>query len=330
MALVDSFGRIHEDLRVSVTDRCNLRCAYCMPEEPVWFSRGEILSYEEIHRLVRICADGGVRKVRITGGEPLLRRDLPRLIAMLAAIPEIDDLSLTTNGLLLGEKARDLAQAGLRRVNVSLDTIVPERFRQMTRRPLLQKVLDGLAGATAAGLAPIKVNTVVVRGLNEDEIETFVSRAREEGWEIRFIEFMPLENGETWNRDRVVSGEEIRRRIHDVWPLEREPSGERRAPARRYRFRDSKGSVGFINSVSEPFCSSCSRLRITADGRLRVCLYDSDEIDLRTALRSGATDGELESAIRTALDAKDRGGALKILERQEALPLSRTMHQIGG
>jgi cyclic pyranopterin phosphate synthase len=301
-----------------------------MPEEPVWFPRDEILSYEEIFRLVRICAAGGVRKVRITGGEPLLRRDLPRLIAMLAQVPQIDDLSLTTNGLLLGEAAAGLTRAGLRRVNVSLDTILPERFRQVTRRPLLQKVLDGLAGATAAGLTPVKVNTVVVRGVNEDEIETFTSRAREEGWEIRFIEFMPLENGETWSRDRVVTGEEIRRRIHDVWPLEREPSGDQRAPARRYRFRDGKGSVGFINSVSEPFCSTCSRLRITADGRLRVCLYDGNEIDLKTALRTGATDDELERAIRRALEAKDRGGALKILEREEVLPLSRTMHQIGG
>ena len=231
---------------------------------------------------------------------------------------------------MLGSLAGELAAAGLRRVNVSLDSIMPERFERMTRRPLLEKVLAGLSAAAEAGLTPIKVNTVVVRGLNEDEIETFVAHAREQGWELRFIEFMPLENGETWSMDRVVRGEEIRRRIHAAWPLEAEPSGEPNAPATRFRFRDCKGAVGFINSVSEPFCATCSRLRLTADGRLRVCLYDRNEVDIKTPLRAGASDEDLGSIIRKALAGKDRGGALQILDNSSALPLDRTMHQIGG
>jgi cyclic pyranopterin phosphate synthase len=328
--LVDSFGRTHDDLRVSVTDRCNLRCAYCMPEDPVWFPRDEILAYEEIHRVVRTAVHLGVRKVRITGGEPLLRRDLPHLVEQLAAVPGVEDLSLTTNGLLLEGLASELAAAGLRRVNVSLDSIVPERFERMTRRPLLDRVLRGLSAAAEAGLHPVKVNTVVVRGLNEDEIETFVAHARDRGWELRFIEFMPLENGETWNRDRVVRGEEIRKRIDAAWPLEAEPSGEPNAPATRYRFRDGKGAVGFINSVSEPFCDGCSRLRLTADGHLKVCLYDHNEVDVKGPLRAGASDEELERIIRAALAAKGRGGALQLLGSRSALPLRRTMHQIGG
>jgi cyclic pyranopterin phosphate synthase len=328
--LIDTFGRVHDDLRVSVTDRCNLRCAYCMPEEPAWFPRGEILSYEEIRRVVAIGLRRGVRKVRITGGEPLVRRDLPRLISMLADMPGLEDLSLTTNGLLLDGLAAELARAGLRRVNVSLDTLDPGRFELLTRRRLLSRVLDGLVAATAAGLEPVKVNTVVVRGMNDDEIENFVSHARENGWEPRFIEFMPLENGGTWNHDRVVPGADLRRRVERRWPLDPDPVGDPRAPAARFGFRDGKGTVGFINSVSEPFCSSCSRLRLTADGKFRVCLYDSEEVDLRSPLRSGAGDEEIERIMCDAVAAKGRGGALEILERREALPLGRTMHQIGG
>jgi cyclic pyranopterin phosphate synthase len=327
---VDKFDRVHDDLRVSVTDRCNLRCDYCLPAEPVWFPRREILDYEEIVRLVRIAVRRGVRKVRITGGEPLVRRDLPELISLLSALPELQDLSLTTNGLLLDESAAELARAGLRRVNVSLDTLDPERFERLTRRRLFSRVLKGLGAAASAGLAPIKVNIVVVRDLNEDEIEQFVAHSREKGWEPRFIEFMPLENGGTWNRDRVVSGHEIRKRIEQRWPLEAEPSGDFRAPASRFRFRDGMGSVGFINSVSEPFCSTCSRLRLTADGKFRVCLYDPDEVDIKSPLRDGAPDEELDRIMCTALSRKGRGGALEIAERRAALPLTRTMHQIGG
>lgn len=330
MGFTDSFGRVHDDLRVSVTDRCNLRCAYCMPADPVWFPRAEILSYEEILRLVRVAVRGGVRKVRLTGGEPLLRRDLDELIAMLAREPGVEDLALTTNGLLLAGDAARLARAGLRRVNVSLDTLLPERFEQMTRRQVVDRVLAGLGAAAAAGLTPVKVNTVILRGLNEDEVETFVLRARAEGWEVRFIEFMPLENGGTWDPGRVVSGDEIRARIDARWPLDPDPEDNRRAPATRFRFRDGRGAVGFINPVTAPFCSTCGRLRLTADGKLRVCLYDSREVDVKSLLRAGASDDDLDAVLRLALASKGRGGAVERLERKTVLPLARTMHQIGG
>ena len=329
-SLEDGFGRVHDDLRVSVTDRCNLRCAYCMPEEPVWFPRAEILTYEEILRLVRVAVRRGVRKVRLTGGEPLLRRDLPALVRLLAAEPGVEDLSLTTNGLRLTTLARDLAAAGLRRINVSLDTLRPERYLELTRRDVLAQVLEGLAAAAAAGLGPIKVNTVLLRGVNDDEVEALVGHAREHDFEVRFIEYMPLENGEAWAPERVVAGAEVRRRIARLWPLEPDPAADPHAPAARFRFRDGRGAVGFIDSVTQPFCATCSRLRLTADGKLRVCLYDDREVDLKTPLRAGASDTEIEGLIVEALAGKGRGGALEVLERQAALPLRRTMHQIGG
>jgi cyclic pyranopterin phosphate synthase len=305
----DGFGRVHDDLRISITDRCNLRCAYCMPEEPVWFPHSEILAYEEIRRLVRVALGHGVRKLRLTGGEPLVRRDLTLLVRMLAAEPGVEDLSLTTNGLLLRAMAPKLAEAGLRRVNVSLDTLRPERFRAMTRVGLLGRAVDGIDAAVKAGLGPVKVNTVLLRGVNEDEVEQLVARAREHGWEPRFIEFMPLENGGGWNRSRVVSGDETRRRIHALWPIEPDPHGDPHAPASRYLFRDGKGAVGFVDSVTKPFCSSCSRLRLTADGKFRVCLYDDREIDLKGPLRAGATDVELARLMAAAVARKGRGDA---------------------
>ena len=326
----DRFGRLHDDLRVSVTDRCNLRCTYCMPEEPEWFPHRDILSYEEIVRVVRAAVRGGVRKVRLTGGEPLLRRDLPTLVRMLADEPGVDELSLTTNGLLLKSLASELAAAGLRRVNVSLDTLLRERYRQMTRRDVLDRVLAGLRAAAEAGLSPVKINTVLLRGVNEDEAETLVAQARQHGWEVRFIEFMPLENGQQWERKRVVSGAELRRRIHRRWPIEPDPAGDPHAPATRYLFRDGRGAVGFIDSVTQPFCATCSRLRLTADGQFRVCLYDDRETDLRSALRDGASDTDLQRLMVEAVAGKGRGGALQVLERQAPIPLARTMHQIGG
>ncbi len=330
MSFRDGFGRVHDDLRISVTDRCNLRCAYCMPEEPVWFPRSGILSYEEITRVARIAASRGVRKLRVTGGEPLVRRDLPILVAMLANVPGVEDLSLTTNGVLLRPLAGPLARAGLRRINVSLDTLDPERFRRLTGRDALGRVLDGLEAAEEAGLSPIKLNAVLLRGLNDDEAEPLVALARERGWEMRFIEFMPLENGGAWDLSRVVTGREVRRRVEARWPLEPDPAADPHAPAERFLFRDGRGAVGFIHSVTEPFCAACSRLRLTADGKLRVCLYDDDETDLKTPMRSGATDAEIERLMEKAVWRKGRGGALEILERQAALPLTRTMHQIGG
>jgi cyclic pyranopterin phosphate synthase len=326
----DRYDRIHDDLRVSVTDRCNLRCSYCMPTEPVWFPRDKILSYEEIVRLVRITTQYGVRKIRLTGGEPLVRRDVPDLVGMIAGLPGIEDLSLTTNGLLLGSMAGALKGAGLRRVNVSLDTLSAERFAAMTRRDALSRALDGIAAAIEAGLSPLKVNSVVLRGENDDEIERLVEHARNHGWELRFIEFMPLENGGTWDLSRVVSGAEVRSRIEKQWPLESWAQDDPHAPATRFRFRDGRGSVGFVNSVTEPFCASCSRLRLTADGHLRVCLYDLNEVDLKTPLRAGATDEDLALRMQRAVSAKGRGGAVQILEQKSALPLVRTMHQIGG
>jgi cyclic pyranopterin phosphate synthase len=321
---------VHDDLRVSVTDRCNLRCSYCMPEEPEWFPRAEILSYEELHRVVRILAARGVSKVRITGGEPLVRRDLAHFVRLVATTPGIADVSLTTNGALLAGVVGALAEAGLQRINVSLDTLDRERFRELTRRDHLGRVLEGLEAARQAGLGPIKLNTVLLRGINDDEVETFVERAREEGWEVRFIEFMPLENGGTWDLERVVPGGEVRERIHARWPLEpcEEPGSN--APATRYRFADGRGSIGFIDSITAPFCADCSRLRLTADGKFRVCLYDPDETDLKAPIRSGASDRALEEIMAARIAGKGRGGALEILERRSVPTLSRTMHQIGG
>ena len=330
MEFRDRFNRTHDDLRVSVTDRCNLRCSYCMPEEPVWFPRNQILDYEEMHRLVRVFAAHGVRKVRVTGGEPLVRKDVTRFIRLLADTPGIDDISLTTNGVLLEAMARPLADAGLNRVNVSLDSLDPERFRQLTRRDDLNRVLAGLKAAAAAGMAPVKINTVLLRGINEDEAERFVETARDQGWEVRFIEFMPLENNGTWDPGQVVTGKEVRERIHARWPLERDPAGNRSAPATRFLFRDGRGKVGFINSISEPFCGDCSRLRLTADGKFRVCLYDNAEIDLKTPLREGAADEDLAALIHEAVLGKGRGGAMEILESKRSLSRNRTMHQIGG
>ncbi len=301
-----------------------------MPQEPVWFPREEILSYEEILRVVRILIGRGVRRFRITGGEPLVRSEIRTFVGMMAQTEGVLDLSLTTNGTLLSAMAKGLAEAGLKRINVSLDTLVPERFERLTRRPALGAVLLGLEEASRVGLRPIKVNTVLLRGRNDDEVESLVGRAREEGWEIRFIEFMPLENGEIWDLTRVVSGAEVRRRIERVWPLERDPDGDPHAPATRFLFRDGRGAVGFINSVTEPFCAHCSRIRLTSDGHFPVCLYDSRATDLKSLLRQGATDAVLDSAIEAAVLGKERGGALEILERRARLPLSRTMHQIGG
>lgn len=328
--LKDGYGRIHDDLRISVTDRCNLRCSYCMPEDPVWFDHAEILSYEEILRLVRIAVARGVRKIRLTGGEPLLRRKLPELVRMLAAEPGIEDLSLTTNALLLGKLAAPLARAGLRRINVSLDSLVAERYARLARRDALAPVLEGMRAAARAGLEPIKVNAVLLRGVNDDEAEALVERGREEGWEVRFIEFMPLDGDRTWDPSRVVSGRDVRERIARRWPLEPDPAGDPHAPATRYRFLDGRGSVGFIDSVTQPFCGNCSRLRLTSDGMLRVCLYDDRETDLKTPLRAGASDGELDRLMLQAVHGKGRGGAIEILERRAAIPLARTMHQIGG
>lgn len=301
-----------------------------MPEEPEWYPREAILRYEEAARLVRVAAGLGVRKVRVTGGEPLVRRDVDRFVAALAAVPGIDDLSLTTNGVLLEAFAPRLARAGLRRVNVSLDSLRRERFARLAGRDRLAEVLRGLEAAAASGLGPIKINAVLLRGINDDEAVDLVAFGRERGYEVRFIEFMPLDNDRTWDLSRVVSGASIRREIDARWRVVPDPEGDPRAPATRFLFEDGGGAVGFINSVTEPFCADCGRVRLTSDGKFRVCLYDDLEVDLKSAMRAGATDDELASRMREAVARKGRGGAVDILERREALPLRRTMHQIGG
>ena len=281
-----------------------------MPEEPVWYPHGSILTFEEIVRVAHIAIASGVGKLRVTGGEPLVRRDVTALIGSLAALPGLTDLSLTTNGVLLEPLAPGLARAGLRRVNVSLDTLDRGRFARMSGRDRLPQVLSGLAAAASAGLGPIKINTVLLRGENEAEAVELVRFGREHGYEVRFIEFMPLENDRSWELSRVVDGASVLRSIAQVWPLVPDPAGDRHAPASRFLFEDGKGAVGFINSVTAPFCAACTRIRLTSDGKFRVCLYDDKETDLRAALRGDATDAAIAGLMKDAVSRKGRGGAL--------------------
>jgi cyclic pyranopterin phosphate synthase len=324
--LVDGHGRRIGDLRVSVTDRCNFRCQYCMPAEGLpWLERDDVLHFEEIERLVRLLAAMGVSDVRLTGGEPLVRRDFPQLVGMLA--PLVEDLSITTNGYLLERDAEALVRAGATRFNVSIDSLQRDRFFEMTRRDALPRVLRGLEVLASFPEAhPIKVNAVAMRGFTEDEVLPFAQFAREHPYEVRFIEFMPLDADHAWTPDSVLSGEEIRAIIEHQWalePVEREPH----ATARVYRFADGRGSIGFINPVSEPFCGDCNRIRLTADGRLRTCLFSLNETDLRTPMRAGADDAELEQIVRDAVWRKE----LKhhVNEPGFVQPV-RTMSAIGG
>jgi cyclic pyranopterin phosphate synthase len=304
--LVDGHGRLISDLRVSVTDRCNFRCQYCMPADGLpWLERSEILSFEEVERVVGLMAGMGVRDVRLTGGEPLVRRDFPRLVAMLAAIDGIEDLSLTTNGYLLERDADALVAAGIGRVNVSIDSLQRDRFFQITRRDALPQVLRGLeAIARHERVRPVKVNAVAMRGFTEQEALPFAEFARSTSFQVRFIEFMPLDADRSWTPDAVLSGDEIRRIVDAAHPLEPVPR-EPHATARVYRFADGQGEIGFINPVSEPFCADCDRVRLTADGKLRTCLFSLHETDLREPLRSGADDAELERIVRDAVWRKE-------------------------
>jgi cyclic pyranopterin phosphate synthase len=304
--LLDGHGRAIGDVRVSVTDRCNFRCQYCMPAEGLpWLDRAEVLTFEEIERIVALLATMGVGDVRLTGGEPLVRRDFPRLAAMLAQIDGIEDLSVTTNGFLLERDAAALVAAGVNRFNVSIDSLQRDRFFEMTRRDALPRVLAGLEVLAQFPEAhPIKVNAVALRGFTEQEAIPFAEFARQHPYEVRFIEFMPLDADHAWSRDQVLSGEEIRAAIHAVYPLEAEPR-EPSATARVYRFADGNGRIGFINPVSEPFCGDCNRIRITADGHLRTCLFSLNETDLRGPLRAGASDDELATVIRDAVWRKE-------------------------
>jgi cyclic pyranopterin phosphate synthase len=304
--LQDGHGRLIGDVRISVTDRCNFRCQYCMPAEGLpWLERDEILTFEEVVRVVGLLASMGVGDVRLTGGEPLVRKGFPKLAAMIAAIPGVEDLSVTTNGFLLERDAEALVAAGINRFNVSIDSLQQDRFFELTRRDALPQVLRGLERLASFPEAhPIKINAVAIRDFTEDEVLPFAELARQSPYEIRFIEFMPLDADQEWTPDRVLTGAEIRAAIEAVYPLEperREPS----ATARVYRFADGIGRIGFINPVSEPFCGDCNRIRVTAEGRLRTCLFSLNETDLRTPLRSGADDAELEQIIRDAVWRKE-------------------------
>jgi len=327
--LIDSYGRIHSNLRIGVTDRCNIRCFYCMPEADVKFvPRSEILDFEEIERFVRIAVGLGIDKVRVTGGEPLVRRDLPVLIRRLAAMPEIRDLALTTNGVLLQELAGPLYEAGLRRINVHLDTLDRERFREITRRDDLHKVLEGIEAAKRLGYGPIKLNAVAVKNLVEPDIVPLARFARENGFEVRFIEFMPLDAQQLWDRTKVLLADDIVGILsREIAPLIPIPDADPRAPALEYRFADGIGTVGFIASVSRPFCLSCNRLRLTADGKLRYCLFAIDEDDVKGLLRGGASDEEIAALIRRNIAGKWEGHEINTT-RFVAPP--RPMYSIGG
>jgi cyclic pyranopterin phosphate synthase len=326
--LTDGHGRLIADLRVSVTDRCNFRCQYCMPAEGLpWLERAEILSFEEISRLVGLLAEMGVGDIRLTGGEPLVRRDFPKLVEMLTRTEAVHEVSVTTNGFLLERDAEALVRAGVSRFNVSVDSLQSDRFYQITRRDALPQVLRGLKALEQYPEAyPIKVNAVAIRGFTEDEILPFAELARRSPYEIRFIEFMPLDADRNWSPEQVLKGEEIRAAIESVYPLEPEPRPPS-STARVYRFADGHGRIGFINPVSEPFCADCNRIRLTADGRLRTCLFSLNETDLRGPIRAGADDGELEQIIRDAVWRKE----LKhnVGEPGFIQPL-RTMSAIGG
>jgi cyclic pyranopterin phosphate synthase len=326
--LVDTFGRVVSDVRISVTDRCNFRCQYCMPAEGLpWLERSEILSFEEIERVLRVLVGLGVRTLRLTGGEPLVRRDLPRLVAMLRPIEGLEEIALTTNGYLLERDAEALVQAGVDRFNVSVDSLQRDRFFEMTRRDALPQVLRGLEKLASLPLVhPIKINAVALRGFTEEELIPFARLAREGRFEVRFIEFMPLEAGDEWSDERVLSGEEIRAAIDEVFPLVAEPRAES-STARTFRFADAPGRIGFINPVSEPFCGDCNRIRITADGHLRTCLFSLKELDLRGPIRDGASDIALGALVRGAVWRKEAGHLVGRagFERPE-----RTMSAIGG
>jgi cyclic pyranopterin phosphate synthase len=326
--LRDSWGREIKSLRVSVTDKCNFRCRYCMPAEGLeWLERDELLTFEEIARLVRVLARMGVDEVRLTGGEPLVRRDLPTLVGMLAQTPGVRDLSLTTNGVLLDRFAAPLVEAGLRRLNVSLDSLSHIRFAEITRRDALDRVLAGLKEAERyPQLRPIKVNCVAIKGFTEEEVPALAELARRKPYVVRFIEFMPLDADQAWRGDDVLTGGEIRDLIEERWPLEEVPA-KPSSTARRFRFVDGAGEIGFVNPVSEPFCSTCDRIRLTADGQLRTCLFSRREWDLKTPLRDGSSDERLEQLIRFAIAHKELKHKINDPGFVRA---SRSMSQIGG
>ncbi len=325
--LVDGFGRIHNNLRISVTDRCNLRCTYCMPEEVVFLDRSELLSFEEIVHFVKVAVPLGIDKIRLTGGEPLMRRDLHKLVAMLARIPGIRDIGLTTNGILLADHAQELFDAGLRRLNVSLDTLDSGRFRAITRRDGLEKVLAGLQAAKKAGYHPIKVNAVSIRGYTELDAVPLARFSRENGYEMRFIEYMPI-GADHWERDKVYFAHEILEQLEQEFgAIIPAPDYDPRAPAMDFIYSDGGGRFGIIASISRPFCHSCNRIRLTAEGALRNCLFALDEVDVKPLLRDRTDDGKLAELIRGNVAAKWEGHEINTARFVKP---GRTMHAIGG
>jgi cyclic pyranopterin phosphate synthase len=326
--LVDTFGRKVTNLRISVTDRCNFRCRYCMPEEGMqWLRKESLLTFEEITRLAEIFAALGVTKIRLTGGEPLMRKELWKLIRMLRRIPGVRDIALTTNGYFLREQAADLVSAGLDRVNVSLDSLNHEVFADMARRDELAQTWEGIEEAERLGLSPIKLNVVLIRGVNEGEILRFAELARTRPFVVRFIEFMPIGKDDGWALDKVVTTQEIIDTINTYARLVPVPAGNERIPADRYVFDDGRGEIGFISSVSEPFCGDCNRVRLTSDGKFRTCLFSIIETDLRKLLRTGATDAEIRDILVAAVEKKEEG---HLINRPGFVRPERTMSQIGG
>lgn len=327
--LVDRFGRVHNNLRISVTDRCNIRCFYCMPAENVEFMpRKELLSFEEIERVVRVGTTLGIDRVRLTGGEPLVRRDLHKLVAKLAAVPGIIDIGLTTNAVLLADQAKQLKDAGLKRLNISLDALDPEIFKKVTRRDSYDRVTEGIAAARAAGFSPIKLNAVSVRGLTEGQIIPFARLARETDTQVRFIEFMPLDADSQWQKDKVLPAREIIAILENTFgPLLPVNASSPNAPAKDYEFGDGRGRIGLIASVSEPFCGSCNRFRLTAEGKLRNCLFSLEETDVRDLLRDGGTDSDIAAAMLTCIAAKNEGHQINSANFVQP---DRPMYSIGG
>jgi cyclic pyranopterin phosphate synthase len=327
--LVDSFGRRHNNLRISVTDRCNIRCFYCMPEENVRFRpRHELLTFEEILRFARVAAGLGIDRLRLTGGEPLVRHELPALVKLLAEIPGIRDIALTTNGILLAEQASALRAAGLHRLNVSLDTLSETTFERIARRAGLQRVLDGIFAAQRAGFDRIRLNTVSIRGITENEIISLARFARKHGLELRFIEYMPLDADHQWDHTQVLGGDEVRQMIdREVGAIEPLPVVDPSQPATDFRYVDGGGRVGFINPVTQPFCGDCNRLRLTAEGQVRNCLFSTIEWDARAILRGEGSDEDLAALIQSCVAAKKAGHGI---DTPEFMRPERAMYQIGG
>jgi GTP 3',8-cyclase len=326
--LMDAFKRPITYLRISVTDRCNLRCVYCMPEAGLpWIAKPDILSYEEIARIVRAAAQVGVRSIRLTGGEPLIRRDLDRLVAMIAAVPGIDDIALSTNGMLLAEQAPALRAAGLNRANVSLDTLREDRFAAIARRPGLDRVLSGIDAALAVGIAPLKLNCVLMRGQNDDELEAFGALTRERAVHIRFIEVMPVTENVEMQRDAWISSDEVLERLRGLGALHAVPNPHGNGPARTFAYDGAPGTVGVISPLAHDYCETCNRVRLSADGRLKLCLFGDHLIDLRTPLRAGGGEAAIVELLRAAMHVKPERHHLALGETASAM---RAFSEIGG